>query len=49
MDIVGNLITTTTIYGRFRKLGGLYMYFDKPYLIKAGQQYIAATRVSNQD
>lgn len=47
-DIVGNLIGTNSEYGRlFQVLGGLYLFFNEPYGINAGQQYIAATGVYN--
>lgn len=47
-DIVGNLIGTNSEYRRlFQVLGGLYLFFNEPYGINAGQQYIAATGVYN--
>ena len=43
-DIAGNVLATTSTYGAFLS-AGLYMFFDQPYRITAGQQYIAATQV----
>lgn len=43
-DIAGNSIATASITHAF-KTSLVYVFFDRPYRITAGQQYIAATRV----
>ena len=43
-DIEGNLIADASVYHAF-KTSFVHVFFDRPYRIIAGQQYIAATRV----